>query len=141
MTRPDVEAVFKRYEEAMRGHDLEALPSLYAADAVVDSPTAGRSVTGRDAIVEITRTWFTGFPDVDFRTQDLIVEGDRVVGIIATSGTDTGGFLGLPPTGKPFRVPMVVVFTIRDGQIWREQRIYDFTGLLMQIGVLKAKPA
>jgi steroid delta-isomerase-like uncharacterized protein len=141
MTRPELETLFRRYEEAWRRHDLEALSSLYAADAVADSPTAGRSVTGRDAIIEISRTWFTGFPDVDFKTNDLIVDGDRVVGIVTASGTDTGGFLGLPPTNKPFRVPVVVILAVRDGQIWREQRIYDFTGLLLQIGVLKAKPA
>jgi len=56
------------------------------------------------------------------------------------SGNDTGGFLGLAPTGKPFRLPMVMVCALKDGAIVREQRIYDFTGMLIQIGVLKAKP-
>ena len=55
-------------------------------------------------------------------------------------GTDTGGFMGLPPTRKPFRVPMVMLCTVKDGYIVREQRIYDFTGMLMQIGLLKGKP-
>jgi hypothetical protein len=32
------------------------------------------------------------------------------------------------------------VFTFRDGLIIEERRIYDFTGLLVQVGVLKAKP-
>jgi hypothetical protein len=48
--------------------------------------------------------------------------------------------MGVPPTGKPFRVPMVLVNTLKNGQIVHERRIYDFTGLLVQIGVLKAKP-
>ena len=39
---------------------------------------------------------------------------------------------------SPGRPP---VFEIRGRQIVRERRIYDFTGLLLQIGVLKAKPA
>jgi len=30
---------------------------------------------------------------------------------------------------------------LRNGKIVHERRIYDFTGLLVQIGVLKAKPA
>ena len=30
---------------------------------------------------------------------------------------------------------------VRDGLIVRDRRIYDFTGLLLQIGILKAKPA
>jgi hypothetical protein len=30
---------------------------------------------------------------------------------------------------------------LENGKIVRERRIFDFTGLLVQIGVLKAKPA
>jgi hypothetical protein len=34
----------------------------------------------------------------------------------------------------------VSVCTLKGGKIQHERRIYDFTGLLIQIGVLKAKP-
>ena len=34
----------------------------------------------------------------------------------------------------------VFVLTIENGRITREHRIYDFTGMLIEIGVLKAKP-
>ena len=33
------------------------------------------------------------------------------------------------------------VYTLRDGAIVHERRILDFTGVLIQVGVLKAKPA
>jgi hypothetical protein len=33
------------------------------------------------------------------------------------------------------------VITVADGLIASERRIYDFTGLLVQLGVLRAKPA
>jgi hypothetical protein len=36
---------------------------------------------------------------------------------------------------------MVTVCRVADGLIVHERRIYDFTGMLVQIGVLKAKPA
>jgi hypothetical protein len=35
---------------------------------------------------------------------------------------------------------MVFVYELKDGKIVHERRIYDFTGLLIQIGVLKVKP-
>ena len=34
----------------------------------------------------------------------------------------------------------VFLYELRDRHIVRERRIYDFTRLLVQIGVLKAKP-
>jgi hypothetical protein len=38
-------------------------------------------------------------------------------------------------------LPAVFFYQFENGKIVRERRIYDFTGLLVQIGVLKAKPA
>jgi len=71
----------------------------------------------------------------------LIIDGDRVVYVFTMSGTDTGGLMGMEPSGKPALVPMVFVSRVANGVIVRERRIYDFTGMLVQIGVLKAKPA
>ena len=47
----------------------------------------------------------------------------------------------MPKTGRPFEVPMVFLMQIQGQKIVRERRFYDFTGLLVQVGVLKAKPA
>jgi hypothetical protein len=49
--------------------------------------------------------------------------------------------MGLPPTDKPFHLPVIILCTVNDEHIAHERRVYDFTGLLVQIGVLKAKPA
>jgi predicted ester cyclase len=51
-----------------------------------------------------------------------------------------GGFMELQPTGKTFRVPVVCLYTLTERHIIRERRIYDFTGLLVQVGILKVKP-
>jgi hypothetical protein len=46
----------------------------------------------------------------------------------------------MPASGKPFRLVTAFVYQVKDRQIVRERRIYDFTGLLTQIGVLNIKP-
>src|SRR5262245_43652418 len=140
MTRQQVEALFARRDNAIAQHDVAGITAQYADDAVVESPTAGGTVTGRKAIEEVTRAWFVGFPDVTFTRESLVIDGDRAVWIGEVRGTDTGGFMGLAPTGKPFRLPMVMVCGVKDGAIVHEQRIYDFSGMLIQIGVMKARP-
>ena len=62
--------------------------------------------------------------------------------VLATvTGTDAGGFMGLPPSGKRFKMSACLAGRVANGQIVHERRIYDFTGLLIQIGMLKARPA
>jgi steroid delta-isomerase-like uncharacterized protein len=141
MTRQDVEDVFVRRQQALGRRDAATLASLHCENGVLESPTAGGTVHGRRAIEEIYRAWFTGFPDVTFVADEpLLIDGNRVAQRLTISGTDTGGFLGLPATGKGFRMPLVVLCEFTESQIAHERRIYDFTGLLIQIGVLKAKP-
>ena len=107
----------------------------------MESPTAGGTIKGRAAIAGIYRAWFAGFPDLVTTPEELLIDGNRVARRFTMSGTDSGGFLGLPPTGKPFRVPVMWLCQINEGRIVHSRFIYDFSGMLIQIGALKAKPA
>ena len=140
MTREQIVALFERAHHAIAARDAAAMAGLHAETCVLDSPTAGGPVTGRSAIARVYETWFRGFPDLRATYDELLVDGDRVAQLMTVSGTDTGGFLGLPPTGKPFQIPILWLCTVKDDLIVRSRPIYDFTGLLVQIGVLKTKP-
>ena len=56
------------------------------------------------------------------------------------SGTHQGEFLGLPGTGKWVEFRAVFLLTLADDHIVHERRVYDFTGLLIKLGILKVKP-
>jgi hypothetical protein len=140
MTREHVLRLFARKDQALSSRDVVALLALYAEDAALDSPLAG-SVTGRDAVARVYDAFFAAFPDATFQMDPPIIDGEATAQLTTVNGTHNGPFLGLPASGKPFRFSMVVLSTLRDGLIVREQRIYDFAGLLIQLGVLKAKPA
>jgi steroid delta-isomerase-like uncharacterized protein len=139
MTREETTVLFAERLDAFNRHDVADSTTLYAQDCVVESPTAGGLVQGLPTIEAINRAWVTGFPDVVFTTEDLLIDGDQVAWIGNAAGTDTGGFMGLPPTGRTFELPMVMLATLRHRRIVHERRIYDFTGMLVQIGILKAK--
>jgi len=140
MTRTEILELVERRHAASNRHDVGVLTDLHAEDGTVESQMAG-TVQGRAAIRDVYDAFFRAFPDLIARSDDVLIDGNRVVQFYTVTGTDAGGFMGLPPTGKPFRLPMVLLYTIENGLIAHERRIYDFTGLLVQIGVLKAKPA
>jgi steroid delta-isomerase-like uncharacterized protein len=139
MTRDAMLALFARRQDALNRLDAEAAAALHAEDGVIESPLAGGTATGRDAIEDVYRAFFAAFNPA-FEEEKLLVDGSSAVGVYRVSGTDRGGFMGMAPSGRSFAVPMVGVFEVRDNLIVRERRIYDFTGLLVQVGVLKAKP-
>jgi sigma-B regulation protein RsbU (phosphoserine phosphatase) len=132
MTTEELRAFFSAHALAFNKHDAKAIASHYAEDCVVESPIAG-TVVGRHAIEEATRALFAAFPDLKVETDELLIVGDRVVQTGTSSGTDTGGFVGLPATGRPYRIGVVFLFTVRDHHIILERRTYDFSGFLLQL--------
>jgi steroid delta-isomerase-like uncharacterized protein len=141
MTRDEIVAFMARHHEALNRRDAAALTANHAPDGTVDSPLGG-NVRGRAKIEEIYRAFFDAFPDVTVENdEEPLIDGDRVAILSTFVGTDLGGLMATPPTGKRFRLRMFRIYELVDGQIASERRIYDFTGMLVQIGVLKAKPA
>jgi len=140
MTRDEMAAFFDRRRDAMSRHDWMALARQHSEDGIVESPLAGGSAQGREAIEQVYRSFFRAFPDVTVRQDALLMDGDRAVLLLNLSGTDSGGLMGLAPTGRSFSMAMVFLDEFKDGVIARERRIYDFTGLLIQVGAIKAKP-
>jgi uncharacterized protein (TIGR02246 family) len=140
MTRDDIFALFNRREAAWRTRDAAALAADHAPDGVVVSPTGG-VLEGRLEIERIYRVWFVAFPDLSFTTEDLLVDDDRAALLARVTGSHAGEFFGMAPTGRRIEVSGAFIYRLQDGLIVHERRILDFTGLLVQVGVLKAKPA
>ena len=129
-----------RVQDAWIRRDVTALANFHAEDCVVESPVAGGQARGREAIARSYEAFFHAFPDLAMKYDEPLIDGDRVVLIARISGTDRGGFMGLQPTGRFVDFPCVLLFDVENGLIARERRIYDFTGLAVQVGAIKAKP-
>jgi predicted ester cyclase len=140
MTRAEIEEVLARRHAALQGRDRSAMETLYADSIHIESPLLG-NVKGREAATAATWAFFEAFPDVTIKEDLYGIDGDRVTIVAHIGGTHTGELLGQAPTGRKFRFRAAFLLRIANGAIVEEQRIYDFTGLLVQIGVLKAKPA
>jgi uncharacterized protein (TIGR02246 family) len=140
MTREEIFALFARREAAWRRRDAAALAADHAQDGVVVSPTGG-VLEGRAEIERIYRVWFVAFPDLTFTTEDLLVDDDRAALLCRVTGSHAGEFFGMPPTGRRIECSGAFIYRIQNDLIVHERRILDFTGLLVQVGVLRAKPA
>jgi predicted ester cyclase len=140
MTREQIVAMFERREAAWRSRDAAALAADHASNGVVVSPTGG-VLEGRADIERIYRIWFSAFPDLILSTEDLLIDGSRAVLLGHIAGTHSGEFFGTAPTGRHIEVACGLFYRFEDGLIAHERRILDFTGLLVQVGVLRAKPS
>jgi uncharacterized protein (TIGR02246 family) len=140
MTREAIHELIRRRLAAWNARDAAALAATHAPAGSVTSPTGG-VLEGRAEIERVYRIWLTAFSDLAFEPVDLLIDGNRVVQIARVTATHRGDFFGLAPTGRRLEFQAALLMTVADGLVTDERRIYDFTGVLVQIGVLKAKPA
>jgi steroid delta-isomerase-like uncharacterized protein len=140
MTREEIAEFFARRDAAWQRHDSAALAADHIENGEVDSPLWGK-VKGHSAILNTYTDFFASFPEAQYFTENLLIDGNKVVQFTEMTGMQKGDFCGLPPSGKKFRMRCAFLFSFENDRIAHELRIYDFTGILVQLGVLKAKPA
>jgi steroid delta-isomerase-like uncharacterized protein len=139
MTRDEIIALFVKRQEYWRLHDAHALAANHTEDGMVVSPLFG-TVRGRAAIEKTYFELFQVFDDFALVSDEIVIDGDRAAQIFRVQASHTHELFGFPGTGKKFELQGVFFFRFEHGHIAFEQRFYDFTGVLLQLGILKAKP-
>lgn len=139
MTHQQIRDFFAALERHWRNRDAARLAAAHAPDGTIISPIF-RTVNGASEIAASYRNLFDIFPDWDYRAGQLLIDGDRVAETFIATATHEGEFMGIAGTGKRFRIEGVRLYEMRDGLIAHERRYYDFTGMLIQLGVLRGKP-
>ena len=140
MTPDEIRDVVRRHVEHINTHDTALMASDHAENGVVESPSTGTN-RGRQEIRQGYDRWISAFPDLMFTAEDVIAEGDRAALVFRIAATHQGDFLGLPATGRRVEFGGTFLLRVTDGEILHDRRVYDFSGLLIKLGVLKVKPA
>jgi steroid delta-isomerase-like uncharacterized protein len=141
MTHDEVVSFFAAQQHEWDRRDAEALTLRHADQGTIVSPIF-HTVHGRAEILGSYRSVFDTFPDWHYVGVQLIADAaGRVAQEFTVTATHSGPFMGLPPSGRKFTIGGVQLFEMKDGLIAHERRYYDFTGLLIQIGILRGKPA
>ena len=135
MSAEENKKIVQRYQEIYNSNDVEALGEVVLEDLRTPKIMAGIP-TGLEGAKAAHRIMLAGFPDYQTIIDDIFAEGDRVAARITMSGTNTGSFLGIPPTGKYVSFTGIYIARIANGKIvehWGEE---DGVSLLQQLGVL-----
>lgn len=94
----------------------------------------GQVFDGDDEVLAYHRNQRTAFPDQRHENVCFHVADDVVVAEFDLLGTNRGEFLGMPPTGKAFRIPVIAVFFFEGDRITNERVYLDAASLVTQIG-------
>lgn len=143
MTSAEIRAFCERFAKAWERSDVAALSACYADECEVFSPLF-QTLRGRAEVEASFRDLFQALADFTIRIHEIIVDtdgGGRAALVWTAQSTHRGAIFGMPASGRRIENQIAFIMTLKDGRIASERRIYDFTRMLMQMGVLKAKTA
>jgi steroid delta-isomerase-like uncharacterized protein len=122
-------------DEAWSKGNLDVVDELVDADFVFHDPTAGE-IHGCEGLKQLIMMYRTGYPDLQFTSEDLIAEGDRVVQRWSCGGTHKAELMGIPATGKQTTTAGINIIRYKDGKAVEEWSYWDTLGWLQQLGVV-----
>jgi steroid delta-isomerase-like uncharacterized protein len=138
MTRAEMLGCLSDRIGFFNNREIAKLVAQHAPDGEIVSPMFG-TVRGRPDIEAQFNKLFQVFGDMTFDGADPLIDGDRAVQPFRARATHTSELFGVPASGRRFEVHGALFLDFADGLIARERRLYDFTAMLLQLGVLKAK--
>src|SRR5262249_33094110 len=96
------------------------------------SPLFGE-VRGIDAIRATWKTLVRTAADFSAEISHILVDGDRIAVLSTIATTDRIGWFGQTPTGGAIVYKLVLLFTVANGRVTRDERIYDSAGVIERL--------
>ena len=134
---PDnMQAFFDLMTELWNTNNPSLVPQLYGAGAQRFIPGYPEPISGPQAIGSYISSIHTGFPDFKIEITNRVVQGNIAASEWTVTGTHTGAFQNIPPTGKHCTISGVTVNEIENGKVKTERVYFDQLTLLQQLGVI-----
>ena len=128
MTLEKNKAIVRRFNDAFNKNELEIFYDLFAPELI-------------DVILQLKQTIteiHKAFPDIYRPIENIIAEGDKVWMHVNGTGTHTGEYHGIVPTGKKITFTGVVIFRIVNGKIVHMgSQVWNFMDLFKQLGAIE----
>jgi predicted ester cyclase len=118
--------------EGFGGGDFTVVDEVVAQDLVEHQHGLPQ---GREGLKSVIRSLREAFPDLSYTVVQMVADGDKVWGHFHGRGTNTGSFMGHPPTGKPMTLDVIDIGRFDNGKLFEHWGVPDRLAVLLQLGM------
>ena len=122
--------------DAFSNRDYDAIDRLFSDDYVDHAEFPGIS-QDREGVKQFIRMFSEACPDLHFEVLDVLLDGNRAAVRNRMTGTNTGPFMGMPPTGNQISVEGVDIGVMNDqGQCCEHWGYFEEAKMMQQFGMM-----
>lgn len=115
--------------------NMDLVYELIADEHTFDVPAGEATARGPYAVQKRARMFRSAFPDLEFKIDEIVAEGDLVAAHWTFYGTHGGEFLGVAPTDKKVAISGVSLSRFKDGKAIKTWGVWDTGDFFEQTGV------
>jgi steroid delta-isomerase-like uncharacterized protein len=132
MSIEENKAIVRRWIDAVNNRDFATLNEIIAKGFLYHT----FNIKGLDVIKYAITAEIQGFPDFHVTLKDIVAAEDKVWIYVEETGTHTGEFRGLAPTGKKTQYSAIAIFRLNEGKIIEGWGVYDYLDYYQQLDVI-----
>jgi steroid delta-isomerase-like uncharacterized protein len=126
-------SVQRMLDEVMNQQNLAVVGELFAPGYLMHDPAVPMEVRGPEGFAQWASMMLEPFFSDSRISAELVAEGDKVVAHWTWTGTHTGEFMGIPPTGRQIAIAGISIHRFADGQFVESWASYDSLGMMQQL--------
>lgn len=129
--------ILGKFAEAVNTGNFELFKEAVSIENVDHDPARGQ-VQGPEGY----RMFFSGlrdaFPDLSVGLETMVADEDSIAIAYTITGTQSGSFMEIAPTGKKIKIRGTQISKFKDGKMVERWGSSDELGLLQQLGAASA---
>jgi steroid delta-isomerase-like uncharacterized protein len=126
----------RHFLEVLNQGKLASIEEIYHPQYVLHAPVGTGDTIGYEGLKQRVIDFRTGFPDIRFTVETIIIEDDDAAARWTLAGTHTGNFVGLEPTGRSVIVPGILMLRFEGDRIVEGWSGFDAMDMMQQLGAL-----
>ena len=135
MASDGTDLVLRFIKEVFNNKNIDAIDDFIEEKATDRTPWPGYG-SDRAEVKRGLADFIAAFPDLNVTIDDVISEKNKVVVRSTMTGTNTGSFMGMPPTGKRIEVGGIDIIEVKGSKLGDHWGYVDNAAMMMQLGLM-----
>lgn len=133
-------AVLGKFAEAAKTGNFELFKETVSTANIDHDPAPGQA-PGPEGYRALFAGMRNAFPDMNVAVDTMVADDESIAIAYTLTGTQTGAFMGVAPTGKKIKIRGLQISKFKDGKMIERWGSSDQLGLLQQLGVVEQRKA
>jgi steroid delta-isomerase-like uncharacterized protein len=95
----------------------------------------GTEMVGADQYIKFVNALVAAMPDIRYKVEDIVADGDIIAIRASFTGTNTGPLRGMPPTGRKVSMREAFFFRWEGDKVVEEWSFINYMALMQQLGL------